>query len=126
MFWPGPLTFIAKANLERLPLVVTAGTGFVGLRSPRHPIARKLIELSGLPIGAPSANLFGHVSPTECFHVVNDFYNQNIAVIDGGRCSLGLESTVVKLENGVLQILREGSLTVSKLSEAIKSKNLNI
>ena len=99
---------------------MTAGTGFVGLRSPRHPIARQLIEKSGLPIGAPSANLFGHVSPTESFHVVNDFYNQNISVIDGGRCSLGLESTVVKLSDGVLQVLREGSLTVSKLNEAMK------
>lgn len=75
-FWPGPLTVILKANLDKLPLVVTAGTGFVGLRSPKHLTARKLIELSGLPIGAPSANLFGHVSPTEPIHVFNDFYDQ--------------------------------------------------
>lgn len=82
-FWPGPLTVILKANLNKLPLVVTAGSGFVGLRSPKQQTARKLIELSGLPIGAPSANLFGHVSPTEPVHVFNDFYDQEVAVIDG-------------------------------------------
>ncbi len=63
-FWPGPLTCILKANLSLLPIVVTAQTGFVGIRSPKHPYARHLIECSKLPIGAPSANLFSHVSPT--------------------------------------------------------------
>jgi tRNA A37 threonylcarbamoyladenosine synthetase subunit TsaC/SUA5/YrdC len=63
-----------KANLEKIPLVVTAGTGYVGVRFPKHEIARKLIELSG-PIAAPSANLFTHVSPTSSVHVFNDFYD---------------------------------------------------
>ena len=63
-YWPGPLTVILKANLEILPPIVTAQTGFVGIRAPKHPFARKLIETSQLPIGAPSANLFSHVSPT--------------------------------------------------------------
>jgi L-threonylcarbamoyladenylate synthase len=89
-FWPGPLTIILKANLDRLPIVVTAGTGFVGLRSPKQPTARRLLELSKLPIGAPSANLFGHVSPTEPIHVFNDFYDQEVAIIDGERCEYGL------------------------------------
>ena len=63
-YWPGPLTVILKANLDILPAIVTAQTGFVGIRAPKHPFARKLIETSQLPIGAPSANLFSHVSPT--------------------------------------------------------------
>lgn len=63
-FWPGPLTVILKANLKVLPMIVTAQTGFVGVRAPKHAVARKIIELSGVPIGAPSANLFSHVSPT--------------------------------------------------------------
>jgi L-threonylcarbamoyladenylate synthase len=71
--------------------------------------------LSGLPIGAPSANLFGHVSPTEPIHVFNDFYDQEIAIIDGERCEYGLESTVVKLTENKLSILRQGSFIFEKL-----------
>jgi L-threonylcarbamoyladenylate synthase len=123
-FWPGPLTVILKANLEKLPLVVTAGTGFVGLRSPKQPTARKLIELSGLPIGAPSANLFGHVSPTEPIHVFNDFYDQDVAIIDGERCEYGLESTVVKMTEQKLSVLRQGSFTTEKLKEGLKGTDL--
>lgn len=96
-FWPGPLTIILKANLEKLPLIVTAQTGFVGIRAPKHPYARSLIEASKLPIGAPSANLFSHVSPTEPVHVFNDFYDCPISIVDGERCEYGVESTVIKL-----------------------------
>jgi L-threonylcarbamoyladenylate synthase len=66
-----------------LPLVVTAQTGFVGIRSPKSKYARQLIERSGRPIGAPSANLFSHVSPTSPVHVFNDFYDQEITIVDG-------------------------------------------
>ena len=89
-FWPGPLTIILKANLDILPMIVTAQTGFVGIRSPKHPYARKLIEASGLSIGAPSANLFSHVSPTEPVHVFNDFYDCPISIVDGERCEFGV------------------------------------
>lgn len=82
-YWPGPLTVILKANLDVLPLVVSAQTGFVGLRSPKCKYARSLIESSKKPIGAPSANLFSHVSPTSAVHVFNDFYDQNITIVDG-------------------------------------------
>ena len=96
-YWPGPLTIILKANLNILPAIVTAQTGFVGIRSPKHPFARKLIEASQLPIGAPSANLFSHVSPTEAVHVFNDFFNCELSIVDGERCEFGVESTVIKL-----------------------------
>ena len=82
-FWPGPLTIILQANLDFLPLIVTAQTGFVGIRAPKHPYARKLIEACKLPIGAPSANLFSHVSPTEPVHVFNDFYDSKISIVNG-------------------------------------------
>ena len=121
-FWPGPLTVILKANLEILPAMVTAQTGFVGLRSPKHPYARKLISESGLPIGAPSANLFSHVSPTEPVHVLNDFWDQSLSIVAGERCEFGVESTVVKLTGNELHVLREGSLSVSKLSEFLKAE----
>lgn len=130
-FWPGPLTIILKANLDKLPAVVTAQTGFVGIRAPKHPYARSLLKESKLPIGAPSANLFAHVSPTSAAHVFNDFYNQDITLIDGDRCEFGVESTVVKIieiEEGktVVNILREGSLSVSKLRQYINSAWRNV
>ena len=96
-YWPGPLTIILKANLNVLPAIVTAQTGFVGIRAPKHPFARDLIKASKLPIGAPSANLFSHVSPTESVHVFNDFYDCNISLVDGERCEFGVESTGIKL-----------------------------
>lgn len=77
--------------------MVTAQTGYVGIRAPRNEVARKIIEKSGVPIGAPSANLFSHVSPTESVHVFNDFYDCDIFIIDGERCNYGVESTVIKL-----------------------------
>ena len=89
-FWPGPLTIILKANLDILPSIVTAHTGYVGIRVPKHPFARKLLEASELPIGAPSANLFSHVSPTEPVHVFNDFFNCGISIVDGKRCEFGV------------------------------------
>mmetsp|Transcript_41333 Transcript_41333/g.39801 ORF Transcript_41333/g.39801 Transcript_41333/m.39801 type:complete len:104 (-) Transcript_41333:550-861(-) len=89
---------VVKANLDIIPSLVTASTGFVGIRMPKNEIALNLIKTSGLPIAAPSANKFGHVSPTKPEHVYNDFYKDSeVLIIDGGACSFGIESTVVKL-----------------------------
>jgi tRNA A37 threonylcarbamoyladenosine synthetase subunit TsaC/SUA5/YrdC len=74
MFWPGPLTLVVKANLDKIPMLITADTGYVGIRVPNHPIAIQLLKESGLPIAAPSANKFGHVSPTKAEHVYHDFH----------------------------------------------------
>ena len=79
-FWPGPLTIIHKAD-AKVPLKVTAGTGFVGVRSPRHAIARALLAASGVPVAAPSANRFGHVSPTTSDHVFHDLGSEDIAIL---------------------------------------------
>ena len=84
-YWPGPLTLVVKSNTELIPDLVTAGTGFVGIRMPNHSMALDLIKTSGLPIAAPSANKFGHVSPTKAEHVYNDFYiDSEVYIIDGG------------------------------------------
>ena len=97
-FWPGPLTSIVKANLKVIPSLITAETGFVGLRMPSCDIAQELLKVSGLPIAAPSANKFGHVSPSKAEHVYNDFYlDSDVTILDGGACSFGIESTVLKI-----------------------------
>lgn len=75
---------VAKSNPEIIPDLVTAGTGFVGVRIPNHEVAIKLIQAAGKPIAAPSANKFGHVSPTKAEHVAKDFKDDEVFVLDGG------------------------------------------
>lgn len=81
-FWPGPLTIVAPANVDRVPQVVMANTSYVAVRYPSHPIAQSLIRLAGVPIAAPSANKFGHVSPTRPDHVLCDLGMEDVWVID--------------------------------------------
>ncbi len=111
-FWPGPLTMVLRAT-ERVPTMVGAETGFIGVRAPAHPIARQLLQESGVPVAAPSANRFGHVSPTSCQHVLDDLGDQNIAVVDGGdllagSCLVGIESTVLKIVDSSIDCNSEG------------------
>ncbi len=73
-YWPGPLTIVVRANLTVIPSLITAETGFIGIRMPKNDIALELLRTYGKPIAAPSANKFGHVSPTKAEHVYKDFY----------------------------------------------------
>lgn len=111
-FWPGPLTLILPCHQEKIDAAVTAGTGWVGLRCPNHPIALRFLEMCDCPVAAPSANLFGHVSPTTAQHVYDDFpHVDNLWIIDGGACGFGIESTVLRInEDNTLDILRRGGV----------------
>ncbi|GAW82770.1 threonylcarbamoyl-AMP synthase [Plasmodium gonderi] len=95
-FWPGPLSVIAKAN-KNLPLILTAHTSFCAVRIPKNPIALEIIKVCQVPIAAPSANKFQHISPTNSMHVFEEFKNENILIFDDGQCDIGIESTVLKL-----------------------------
>lgn len=115
-FMPGPLTVVLPSK-ETVPLKTRGGLDTVAVRCPENPIARRLIELSGVPIAAPSANLSGSPSPTCAKHVVDDMMGRVAAIIDGGECDFGLESTIVKIESdGTLFLLRPGKITVEELS----------
>ena len=123
-FWPGPLTLVVKANLNKIPSLITADTGYVGLRLPAFPLARRLLEAANKPIAAPSANKFGHISPSKAQHVYDDFANDGIsevAILDGGSCSFGIESTVLKLsydekeQRVEMLILRHGGVSEDAL-----------
>ena len=127
-FWPGPLTCVMKANKDKISPVITAGTEYVGIRCPNHEIALKLIKEAERPICAPSANKFGHVSPTKAEHVLNDFKDNHVFIIDGGQCDFGIESTVVKIyiedseDEKVhikLLILRRGGISEKAFSKVI-------
>ena len=124
-YWPGPLTMVVRANLEVIPSLVTADTGFVGIRMPNNEIALDLIRTSGLPVAAPSANKFGHVSPTKAEHVYDDFHKDSeVFIINGGSCSFGIESTVMKLTHAdgmnQLLIIRRGGVSEQSLAETLR------
>lgn len=111
---PAPLTVILPKK-DIIPLSVTAGLENVAIRVPQNIVARKLIELSGLPISAPSANLSGKPSPTRPEHVISDMSGRADVIIDGGDCTVGLESTVISLCYDVPRLLRPGGFTYEKL-----------
>lgn len=117
-FWPGPLTLVLPA-LEAVPRLVTAGLDTVAVRSPAHPIARALLAEVDLPLAAPSANLFGHISPTTASHVLRDLDGLIDAVVDGGPCEVGLESTVLSLVGERPTILRPGAVTPHDISRLL-------
>ena len=114
-FMPGPLTVILKKK-DIIPQSVTGGLDTVAVRCPSHPVARALIEASGLPIAAPSANLSGKPSPTCAKHVIEDLCNKVDMIIDGGESEIGLESTILMLDGDSVTLLRPGAITADALS----------
>ncbi len=117
-FWPGPLTIILPKS-DKVPLCVTGGLNTVAVRCPKHPIANKLIEVAGVPLAAPSANLSGKPSPTKAEHVYKDLNGRIPMVIDGGECDEGVESTVITLATPVPKLLRPGNVTLKQLKSVL-------
>jgi L-threonylcarbamoyladenylate synthase len=117
-FWPGPLTLVLPKT-RLVPDIVTAGLPSVGIRMPAHPSALRLLERAGTPIAAPSANLFGHVSPTTARHVAEQLGSRIDYILDGGPCSVGVESTVLDMTGKFPVLLRPGGLSREQLEEVI-------
>lgn len=118
-FMPGPLTVIMPVK-PSIPSTVTANLPTVAIRCPAHPVAHALLMSTGLPIAAPSANLSGTPSPTCARHVIDDMNGRVDMILDGGSCDIGVESTIVKIEeNGVLTLLRPGGITQEMLENAV-------
>ena len=118
LYWPGPLTIILP-KADCIPDEVSAGLDTVAVRFPSHPAAQAVIRESGLPLAAPSANLSGRPSPTTAQHVLHDLGGKIDAVLDGGPCSVGLESTVVTLACRPPRLLRPGGVTLEQLRAAL-------
>lgn len=114
-YMPGPLTVILEAK-DTVPIETRGGLSTVAVRCPENKIARRLIECSGVPIAAPSANLSGSPSPTSAPHVIDDMMGRVDVIIDGGECDFGLESTIVKIDGDSLTLLRPGKITPEELS----------
>lgn len=117
-FWPGPLTILLKKK-NNIPDLVTAGLDTVGIRCPDHPLTHQLLTSLSFPLAAPSANPFGYVSPTRPEHVNEQLGNKIKYILDGGPCTIGIESTIVGFEEDVPVIYRLGGLTAEKIEHLI-------
>lgn len=116
-FWPGPLTIVMKAK-PCVPEIVRAGGETVGLRCPDHPLTLELLEKSGVPFAAPSANPSGEPSPKNADGVLKYFDGKIDAVLDGGECGIGCESTLIDLSRTPYRILRQGALPADEIADA--------
>lgn len=126
-FWPGPLTVVVPKSARVNPLI-SSGLETVALRSPAHPKAREILTQLGEPLAAPSANLFGRTSPTKAEHVLEEF-NHAVAVVDGGPCAIGIESTVVRWVSSPspeLQILRPGGVSRAELENHFQQSGFKL
>ncbi len=118
-FWPGPLTLVLD-RAEVVDPAATAGLDTIAVRAPRHVAARALLQAFGRSISAPSANRSGRVSPTSAQHVVADFPEaDDLFILDGGPCQIGIESTVLELTGPAPRVLRPGAITVEHLREVL-------
>ena len=118
-FWPGPLTIVLPKK-SIVPAVVSAGLPSVAVRMPSHPLFRRLLKLCGVPLAAPSANPFGYVSPTTAEHVRAGLGKRIRHILDGGPCTIGLESTIVDLRDPKKpRLLRPGAVTRAELERTL-------
>ncbi len=123
-FWPGPLTLVLPRK-KIVPDIVTSGQDTVALRSPAHPLARRLLHLSGRPLAAPSANPFGYISPTTAAHVQAGLGGRIRHILDGGPCPVGVESTIVDLSDPRQPcILRPGAISAQAIGAVLRKAGL--
>jgi len=117
-FWPGPLTLLlAKSSL--VPGIITAGLDRVGVRVPAQPLVKELLQSLSFPLAAPSANLYGMISPTQASHVYKQLQGKIPYILDGGACENGIESTIIGLENEHVVVYRLGGISMEQLSNVI-------
>ena len=117
-FWPGPLTLVLPKT-DRVPDLATAGLPTVGVRMPSHPSAVELLRQANVPIAAPSANRFGHVSPTRAEHVAEQLGDRIDYILDGGPCTVGVESTILDVTGAQPVLLRPGGLPLEAIEAQI-------
>lgn len=123
-FWPGPLTLVLYRQ-EAVPLRVTAGLETVAMRNPDHPLTREVLRLAGVPVAAPSANLSGKPSTTTAEHCIHDLWGKVEAILDGGPCRVGVESTILDLSVTPPRVLRPGGITLEQLRSVLPETELD-
>jgi L-threonylcarbamoyladenylate synthase len=123
-FSPGPITYLLPKK-NSIPDLVTSGLDRVGIRIPNHDLTLELLKKSGLPLAAPSANPFGYISPTSAKHVNDQLSDLIPYILDGGDCQIGIESTIVGLENNEIVVYRKGGLKISDIENLIGKVKVN-
>ena len=124
-FWPGPLTLVLP-RAAHVDDTITGGQDSVGVRVPSHPVARALLSAFGGGVAAPSANRFGHVSPTTAAHVAADLRDAPAVILDGGACDVGIESTIVAFRGDVALLLRPGAIGMAALAHVLGRRPLTV
>ncbi len=117
-FWPGPLTLVLPKS-DAVPDLVTSGLGSVGVRVPDHDLMRQVLRAANVPVAAPSANPFGRLSPTTADHVWQQLGNRVDAILDGGPCRIGIESTILGIDGERVTLLRPGGVPLEEIEELI-------
>ena len=120
-FWPGPLTMLFPKT-SRIPDIVTAGLDRVAVRIPQHPLTQQLLATLDFPLAAPSANPSGYVSPTTAAHVAEQLGDKIAYILDGGACTVGIESTIVGFEAGNVVVYRWGGISQDQLQQVVGKK----
>ena len=124
-YWPGPLTLLLpKKNI--IPDLVTSGLYNVAIRIPNHPLTLQLLKELKFPLAAPSANPFGYISPTKPEHVNKQLGNEVDYILDGGACEVGIESTIVGMEDGKVCVYRLGGLSIEQIEKTVGKIELKI
>ena len=122
--WPGPLTIVLQKH-ERIPHIVTSGLDTVGVRMPNHALTLELLRSLNFPLAAPSANPFGYISPTSAQHVAEQLGDRIPLILDGGECTIGVESTIIDCSGDTPTILRLGGTAVETIEEIIGPVQVN-
>lgn len=120
-FWPGPLTLLLPRNIS-IPDIVTNGSDLVAIRIPNHPVALSLLKSLPFPLAAPSANPFGYISPTTAQHVADQLENKVPYILDGGACTVGVESTIVGIKNDKPAIFRTGGIAKEEIEKTLDTE----
>ena len=123
-FWPGPLTIILRKS-SKIPDIVTSGLDTVGVRMPDHALTLELLRSLDFPLAAPSANPFGYISPTSAQHVAEQLGDRIPYILDGGICSVGVESTIIDCTSKTPVVLRLGGTTIEQITKAIGPVEVN-
>ena len=124
-FWPGPLTLLLPKK-DSIPDLVTSGLPQVAVRIPNHTLSLKLLQALDFPLAAPSANPFGYVSPTTATHVATQLQNKVAYILDGGTCDVGIESTIIGFEAGMITVYRLGGLAIEDIEQLVGKVQVNI
>lgn len=121
-FWPGPLTLVFHSRPGSIPSLLNGGQTTIAIRCPKHPISQSLLSQINFPLAAPSANPFGKISPTTAAHVAESFPEAALLILEGGRCQVGIESTILAATDpDRYQILRYGAIGEAKIHEILPS-----